>query len=33
MIMAKQKKDGNENGKVINSQAAMDKAVKGVCDI
>jgi type I restriction enzyme M protein len=31
--MAKQKKETNENGKVINSQAAMDKAVKGVCDI
>lgn len=31
--MPKQKKETNGNGKVINSQAAMDKAVKGVCDI
>ena len=23
----------NNNGKTINSQAAMDKAVKGICDI
>lgn len=31
--MVKQKKETNGNGKVINSQAAMDKAVKGVCDV
>jgi len=31
--MAKHVKEPNVNGKVINSQAAMDKAVKGVCDI
>lgn len=26
-------KKNNGNGKVINSQAAMDKAVKSICDI
>lgn len=31
--MPKQNKGSNGNGKIINSQAAMDKAVKGVCDI
>ena len=26
-------RQGNRNGKTINTQAAMDKAVKGICDI
>jgi type I restriction enzyme M protein len=31
--VSKQNKASNGNGKAINSQAAMDKAVKGICDI
>lgn len=31
--MAKKAKENNVNGKIINSQGAMDKAVKGICDI
>ncbi len=31
--MAKQKKESNGNNTIINTQAGMDKAVKGVCDI